>query len=179
MLSYSNYWYSSIQYTWYNIPFTLTITNTTTQEYRIKRLITYTVAGETKTQKYIIIDEMSMLGQQGLSWIDKRLKQATGHYKQPFGGLSIILIETMHNYHLLVTDLYTYICPNTQNQDYNDGYLLFRLFNTVVQLKQLMRQNNSTHKFRELLTAIHNGQITQQHWHTLLARTPSKVPDIF
>ena len=41
-----------------------------------------------------------------------------------------------------------------------------------------MRQNNSTHKFRELLTAIHNGQITQQHWHTLSARTPSKVPDI-
>ena len=127
-----------------------------------------------KHKKYIIIDEMSMLGQRGLSWINKRLKQATGHYEQPFGGLSIILIGDFAQLPP-VGDKPLYIWPNTQNQDYNDGYLLFRLFNTVVQLKQQMRQNNSTHNFRELLTAIRNGHITQQHWHTLLTRTPTNV----
>ncbi|XP_028405258.1 uncharacterized protein LOC114527764 [Dendronephthya gigantea] len=40
---------------------------------------------------YIIIDEYSMLGQTTFGWIDKRCKQATGHYDKVFGGKSVIL----------------------------------------------------------------------------------------
>ena len=45
-----------------------------------------------KPQKtYIFIDEMSMLGQKTLYWIDQRCKQLTGRKTEYFGGLSIIL----------------------------------------------------------------------------------------
>ena len=33
-----------------------------------------------------------MLGQNALQYIDKHLRQATAHYDEPFGGISIILI---------------------------------------------------------------------------------------
>ena len=42
--------------------------------------------------QYIIIDEVSMLGQRMIAWVDRRLCQATGHQDKPFGGLSIILV---------------------------------------------------------------------------------------
>ena len=42
---------------------------------------------------YILIDEMSMLGQKNMAWVDKRLRQATGKLAEPFGGLSLIFIS--------------------------------------------------------------------------------------
>ena len=63
--------------------------------------VTYTV--ELKGQKlcrlqeslykieYIRIDEYSMLGQVTVGWIDRRLKQATGHYDKVLEGKSVIL----------------------------------------------------------------------------------------
>ena len=41
--------------------------------------------------KYLIIDEMSMVGRRALGQIDELLRQATG-IESPFGGLSIILV---------------------------------------------------------------------------------------
>lgn len=41
--------------------------------------------------EYIRIDEYSMLGQVTVGWIDRRLKQATGHYDKFLGGKSVIL----------------------------------------------------------------------------------------
>jgi hypothetical protein len=40
---------------------------------------------------YIIIDEMSMLGQNMFAWVDKRTCQATGKLDQPLGDIYIIL----------------------------------------------------------------------------------------
>ena len=40
---------------------------------------------------YLIIDEFSMLGQVTLFWVDRRLREATGHKDLMFGGLSVIL----------------------------------------------------------------------------------------
>lgn len=33
-----------------------------------------------------------MLGECMIAWVDRRLRQATGHQHKPFGGLSIILV---------------------------------------------------------------------------------------
>ena len=43
-------------------------------------------------KNYLIIDEMSMLGQRMMSWVDKQLRQATEHLEQPVGGISVILL---------------------------------------------------------------------------------------
>ena len=40
---------------------------------------------------YIIIDKASMLGQKTFSWVDKRLRQATGALHEPLGGVSVSL----------------------------------------------------------------------------------------
>lgn len=42
--------------------------------------------------QYIIVDEMSMLGQRTMEWVDRRLRQASGYKDTPFGGHSVILI---------------------------------------------------------------------------------------
>ena len=41
---------------------------------------------------YLILDEMSMLGQRTLAWLDKRLRQATGKLHVPLGGISVLLL---------------------------------------------------------------------------------------
>lgn len=40
---------------------------------------------------YVIIDEMSMIGQRMLAWVDHRLRQASGRLDSPLGGYSVIL----------------------------------------------------------------------------------------
>ena len=40
--------------------------------------------------KYLIVDEVSMLGQNMMAWVDKRLRQATTHLDVPFGGISVL-----------------------------------------------------------------------------------------
>ena len=42
--------------------------------------------------KYIIIAEFSVIGQKMFWWINRRCKEATGKFTEPFGGLSIVLI---------------------------------------------------------------------------------------
>ena len=44
-----------------------------------------------KGKKLIIIDEMSMISQKMLGYIDRRLKDIMNNYSKPFGGFSIIL----------------------------------------------------------------------------------------
>ena len=43
-------------------------------------------------KQYLITDEMSMLGQRTLAWVDKRLRQATGKLNEPLGGISVMLL---------------------------------------------------------------------------------------
>ena len=81
---------------------------------------------------------MSMLGQNAFQWIDKRLRQATPHYDEPFGGISIILIADFAQLPP-VCNRALYNTPNiTDDQTNHHAYLLYRQFNnTIVQLKQM------------------------------------------
>ena len=45
-----------------------------------------------KEKKYLIIDEMSMMGHRMIAMVDKHLRQATGLLHIPFGGISVILL---------------------------------------------------------------------------------------
>lgn len=42
--------------------------------------------------RYVLIEECSMLGGKTLCFVDRRLRQASGHLDKPFGGLSLILV---------------------------------------------------------------------------------------
>ena len=130
-----------------------------------------------KGKKYIIIDEMSMLGQKSFTWVDKRLRQATAQYGKPFGGMSIILIGDFGQLPP-VGDRLLFSNPSLTCDESNDhGYLLYKEFCTVVVLKQILRQDIASSNFKELLLAIRNGNITNNVWQTLLQRSPSRVPN--
>ena len=83
--------------------------------------------------QYIIIDEVSMLGQYMIAWVDRRLCQATGHQDKPFGGLSIILVGDLGQLPP-VGDWPLYAPEGTGTH----GHTLYHLFTTVVILEQVM-----------------------------------------
>ena len=43
-------------------------------------------------KQYILIDEMSLLGQKTMGWVDRRLRQASGKLAETSGGFSVILV---------------------------------------------------------------------------------------
>ena len=110
-----------------------------------------------------------MLGQNTFSWIDKQ--QATACYDQPFGAMSIILIGDFT--HLPpVGDRLLFMKPSLRNHESSDhGYLLYKQFQIVVKLNQILRQDSSTIHFRELPSGICNGNISHDMWQTFISQS--------
>ena len=129
-----------------------------------------------KDKSYLIIDEMSMMGQKMLAWIDKRLRQATGKLQCPFGGFSVLLFGDFGQLPP-VGDRPMYASPSSNELSIH-GHHIYRLFNTVVILQQVLRQGGSdseANRFRELLGNLHDGIAAEEDWQLLLTRDPSKV----
>ena len=118
---------------------------------------------------YIVIDEMSMLGQRSLLILDKRLRQLTGKGDKPFGGLSIILVGDFGQ-----------LPPVKDSPMYSDkipvAKEMLQMFSSVM-LKQVKRQEESETEFRELLMNMRDCKLEQDQWQLLLNRDPSKVKD--
>lgn len=127
-----------------------------------------------KDVQYIIVDEISMLGQRTMEWVDKRLKQASGYRDTPFGGYSVILIGDFAQLPP-VGERALYISPQGTE---SHGYCMYRLFQTVVILDEMVRQEGTENtKFRELLLLLRDGKSTKQDWTDILARTHSNATD--
>lgn len=125
-----------------------------------------------KDVQYIIVDEVSMLGQRTMEWVDKRLKQASGYHDTPFGGYSLILIGDFAQLPP-VGDRALFISPTDTE---SHGYFLYRLFQTVVILDEMVRQEGTENtNFRNLLMRLRDGCSTKQDWMDILARTPSNA----
>lgn len=61
------------------------------------------------------------------------------------------------------------------------GSAAYQLFDHVVVLDQVMRQagqDSSQVLFREILLRLRNAQVTENDWHHLMKRTPTKVPNL-
>ena len=122
-----------------------------------------------KNKRYVIVDEVSMLGQTTMAWVDKRLRQVTAHLDEPFGAMSMIFIGDFAQLPP-VADRPLYV-----SEKLTHGFTLHSLFTTVVILKQIVRQNGDAPdiiQFRELLMRLCNGQSTEEDWITLLQRAP-------
>jgi hypothetical protein len=88
--------------------------------------------------KFIIIDEYSMLSQTMLSKIDLRLRQIKQKRSIPFGGLSIILTGDPGQLPAVAApSLYSKVLKNDLD---TNGAEAYKLFNVVVKLTQVMRQ---------------------------------------
>ena len=123
---------------------------------------------------YILIDEMSMLGQRNMAWVDRRLRQATGKLAEPFGGISVILIGDFGQLPPVGDRPIYAAAPGSVLGD--QGHTVYKLFDTVVLLAEVMRQagnNPEAAAFRGLLLRLRNGQSTEDDWRKLLTRSPN------
>ena len=129
-----------------------------------------------KQIKYLIVDEVSMMGQTMITWVDKRLRQATTMSDMPFGGISVILIGDFAQ--LPPVGDRPLFAPEGKG---SHGHTLYQLFNKVIILDQVIRQSGTSTesiKFRELLLRLRNGQSTETDWTTLLEHTPTTAKNL-
>ena len=125
---------------------------------------------------YLIADEMSMLGQRTLAWVDKRLRQATGKLHEPLGGISVIILGDFAQLPP-VGDRPVYATPSSSLLAQH-GHSIYALFQTVVMLAENIRQagtNPQAEQFRAILRRLRDGQSTQDDWIKLCERTPQHV----
>ena len=132
-----------------------------------------------KDKSYLIIDEMSMMGQRMLAWVDRRLRQATAKLDQPLGGVSVILFADFAQLPP-VCDSPLYAAPSTNPLSVH-GYTIYHTFSTVLVLRQIVRQagtDSSTCTFRELLLRLRDGNISHDDWQPLLKCSPPHADNL-
>ena len=131
-----------------------------------------------KDIKYIVIDEMSMMGSRTLNLLNKRLKTIFPESEEEFGGMSIILVGDFGQLPP-VKDI-----PMWKKQFGDDtimGYNAYRTFKKAISLSVVRRQKDQ--KFKKLLMRIRNGGMKkkdcQSVWKKLLTRDPQllDLPD--
>ena len=136
---------------------------------------------ELKPVHYIITDEMSMIGHctRTLAWVNKCLRQATGHLHLPTGGISIILFGDFGQLPL-VGDRPLYAQPSSSELAVH-GHTLYCMFTTVVILNQILCQNGHDAEdeiSRNLLMHLRNGEVSHSDWQLLMQRTAQHVHNI-
>ena len=130
--------------------------------------------------KYLIIDEMSMVGRKVFGQVDSRLRQAFPHQAdQLFGGCSCLLLGDFGQLPpIMDLPLYTTVSRTSLSDLGSNAY---QRFDHAIVLDQVMRQsghNPSQVLFREILLRLRNGQITEDDWKHLMEQTPAKVQDL-
>ena len=118
------------------------------------------------------MDEKSLVGENCFVWVDRQMRQATGHLDKPLGGVSVILIGD-HAQLSPVADRPLYP-PSPTTDRPQDGYAIYQLFTTVIILNHIGRQNGqsqSDEDFTSLLLTLRSGEITEDDWGLLLSRS--------
>ena len=130
--------------------------------------------------KYLIIDEMSMVGRKIFGQVDKRLRQTFPHQAdQLLGGCSCLLFGDFGQLPP-VMDLPLYTTVSRSHLS-DLGSTAYQLFNNAVVLDQVMRQSGqdpSQMLFRQILLNMRNGQTTTEDWRHLMKQTPAQVQDL-
>ena len=130
--------------------------------------------------KYIIIDEMSMVGRKMLGQVDRRLRQIFPHHAQEvFGGCSCLLFGDFGQLPpVMDLPLYTTL---SRSELSDQGRVAYQCFNQAVVLDQVMRQAGHSPdqiQFRDILLRLRDAKVTAADWNVLLNQTPTKVQDL-
>ena len=123
-----------------------------------------------KEVKYLIIDEMSMVGRKLFGQVDSRLRQAFPHAAdQVLGGCSCLLFGDFGQLPP-VMDLPLY--SSLSRSPLSDlGRTAYQMFDKAVILAQVMRQNGEDPEqviFRDTLLSLRDGNLTTSQWQHLM-----------
>ena len=129
--------------------------------------------------KYLIIDEMSMVGRKTFGMIDRRLRQAFPSKSQAvFGGCSILLFGDFGQLPpVMDLPLYTSV---TRSDLSDQGFRAYSQFEIAFTLTQVMRQSGQDTdqiRFRDILLRLRNAETTMEDWNHLMEQTPTRVQD--
>ena len=130
--------------------------------------------------KYVIIDEMSMVGRKVFGMIDRRLRQAFPCKSQVvFGGCSISLFGDFGQLPPVI-DLPLYATV-TQSDLSDQGYRAYGQFDKAFTLTQVMRQAGQDPeqiRFRSILLHLRNAEVTVKNWQHVMEQTPRKFQNL-
>ncbi|CAN0196239.1 unnamed protein product, partial [Ectocarpus sp. 12 AP-2014] len=128
--------------------------------------------------KYIITDELSMVSQSQMAWVDRRLRQGTA-VDEPFGGISVIMTGDLGQLQPVGgTPLYKQNLSAALNIE---GYAAYSLFQDIFILDGVQRQtaaaanDDDQRGFIELLPRTRDGQLCDEDWDLLLKRQPNRL----
>ena len=123
--------------------------------------------------RYIIIDEMSMVGRKQFGSVDQRLRQAFPHYaNEVLGGASCILIGDFGQLPP-VMDLPLYTTASRSSLS-DLGRAAYQCFQKAVVLDQVIRQRGNSPDqvhFRNILHRLRNAEVTTDDGKYLMTRT--------
>ena len=130
--------------------------------------------------KYLIIDEMSMVGRKILGQVDRHLRQAFPHHSQEvFGGCSCLLFGDIGQLPpVMDLPLYT---TNCRSELSDQGQAAYQTFMQAVVLDQVMCQAGQKPEqvqFQNVLLRLRDAKVTINDWNCLMTRTPTRVQDI-
>ena len=111
--------------------------------------------------KFLIIDEMSMLSQKNLTWINRRLQQASGKMHVPFGGYSVLLMGDFDQLQQPVCGRALFQKPEPEKD--NTGFLLDR------------NSKKQFFCFKQMLKCLSRGNVKRSHWKFLMKRSVNAV----
>ena len=132
-----------------------------------------------RDKDYLILDEMSMIGQTSFGHLDNRLREATGAKDDVFGGLSIILVGDFGQL-APVGDLPLYV-PAGRSHVAQIGRAAYVQIKDVIFLTQVERQGGDSpeqQQWRATLGRIHDGEGTLEDWNLLRSRQPHRVSNL-
>ena len=130
--------------------------------------------------KYLIIDEMSMVGRKMFGQIDRRLRQVFPHHAQEvFGGCSCLLFGDFGQLPpVMDLPLYT---TDTRSDLSDQGRTAYLHFDKAFTLNQVMRQAGQDPEqihFRDILFRLRNAEVTIDDWKHIMKQTPTQVQDL-
>ena len=125
-----------------------------------------------KHLKVVIIDEISMVGNITLSFIEKRLQQLTGT-KAAFGGLSAIAVGDLYQLKPVSDFL---ICLDLKEGASSLGRNLWKELFTIYELVDIMRQKDDL-DFAHLLNRLRLNEMTEEDKEKLQTRIVDRDSD--
>lgn len=131
---------------------------------------------EVGSKKYIIVDEISMVGKAMMGRMAQRLQEARPASSEILGDFSIICFGDFYQL-TPIADKPLYEPLNTWYEDTLKacGHRAWQTFNNCVTLTQQMRQVNDP-MFGQLLDRVRHGVVHKRDWDLLQTRRPAMNP---
>ena len=130
--------------------------------------------------RYMIIDEMSMVGRKLFGQVDSRLRQAFPHHShEALGGCSCLLFGDFGQLPpVMDLPLYTVVSRSLLS---DLGRSAYQLFDKAIVLDQILRQCGEEEDqmlFRDILIRLRNAELTITDWQCLMEQTPARVTNL-